>query len=233
MRFLDFVPIVGDVVKGVFGREAADAAKDANLAINDKNIAMQKEFAQHGIQWRVEDAIKAGVHPLAALGAQLHSFSPTAVGVEPDDSLAQMGQDISRSVYSTMSGESRVQAKMDALRIERGELENMLLASQIAKLNGQVGPPMPTGIQVNPSEITTSRPGDGSMELAPPAPAVKEFLNRDGSVTIWPSADAKQAIEDSPYELEHMWRNRVVPFFTDQYRGFRRWWNDEVIVERR
>lgn len=229
MGFLDAIPIVGDVVKGVFGHKAADDAYDrqANQAAADREL--QKEFAQHGVQWRVEDALKAGIHPLAALGMNPISSTPIPIGVTPDDSFAQMGQDLSRSVYASMSGESRMQAKLDALKLERGELENMLLASQIAKLNGQVGPPMPTGIQVNPSEITTSRSGDASMELAPPAPAVKEFLNRDGSVTIWPSADAKQAIEDSMYEWEHMWRNRVIPSARDAFRDFQGWWTREVV----
>lgn len=36
---------------------------------NEQNAALQREFAQHGIRWKVEDAKKAGLHPLYAMGA--------------------------------------------------------------------------------------------------------------------------------------------------------------------
>ena len=42
-------------------------------------IVTGKQFAKRGIQWRVHDAKKAGLHPLAALGAQTTSFSPSFV----------------------------------------------------------------------------------------------------------------------------------------------------------
>lgn len=45
----------------------------------DKNAALQREFAQKGIQWRVEDAKKAGLHPLFALGGSVASASPIPV----------------------------------------------------------------------------------------------------------------------------------------------------------
>lgn len=46
---------------------------------NQKNHQMQKEFAQNSIQWKVEDAKKAGIHPAIALGAQGYSASPSYV----------------------------------------------------------------------------------------------------------------------------------------------------------
>lgn len=55
-----------------------ESQQDANLA----NYNMQKEFAQHGIQWKVEDAVRAGIHPAVALGAQTHSASPSFIGEE-------------------------------------------------------------------------------------------------------------------------------------------------------
>lgn len=47
---------------------------------NEMNIQLQKDFAKHGISWKVQDAKDAGLHPLAALGAQTMSFSPSSVG---------------------------------------------------------------------------------------------------------------------------------------------------------
>ena len=60
-----------------------------------QNYAQQKEFAQNSIRWKKEDAERAGIHPLYALGANTNSFAPTSVGTSSDFSgLAQAGQDI-------------------------------------------------------------------------------------------------------------------------------------------
>lgn len=48
----------------------------------EEQVEGQREFAQNSLQWRVEDAKKAGVHPLFALGAQLPSYQPIMVGGE-------------------------------------------------------------------------------------------------------------------------------------------------------
>jgi hypothetical protein len=40
---------------------------------NEANIALQREFAQKSIQWKTADAKAAGLHPLAALGAQTNT----------------------------------------------------------------------------------------------------------------------------------------------------------------
>jgi hypothetical protein len=50
------------------------------LEMWQKNYDMQKEFAKHGIQWKVQDAKRAGINPLAALGATTVSGSPIPVG---------------------------------------------------------------------------------------------------------------------------------------------------------
>lgn len=47
--------------------------------INQQNLNAQKEFAQNSIQWRVNDAKAAGLHPLAALGANGTTYTPSAV----------------------------------------------------------------------------------------------------------------------------------------------------------
>lgn len=51
---------------------------DDSDKINEQNYNNQKEFAQNSIQWRVNDAKKAGIHPLAALGTQGSYYTPSA-----------------------------------------------------------------------------------------------------------------------------------------------------------
>lgn len=59
-------------VGGFFTDPAAEEAK------------RQREFAQNSIQWRVADARAAGIHPLAALGAQVSGYVPVSASGQWD-----------------------------------------------------------------------------------------------------------------------------------------------------
>lgn len=110
-----------------------------------RNIALQKEFAQSGIQWKVEDAKKAGVHPLAALGAQTTSFSPVSVGSPLGLGVHNAGQNISQAVHRTMNTDQRTTQLQAALTLENMGLQNDLLRSQIGRMQQTSAPPMPVG----------------------------------------------------------------------------------------
>lgn len=163
-----------NIIGGIMGQNQADKDRD-----------MQKDFAQQGIRWKVEDAKKAGIHPLAALGAQTTSYSPVSVGGPSMASgLASAGQDISRAVDATRTNGEKVDAyakTIQDLNVRRMGLENDLLASQIAKVN-QAGtaPGMPSIAQrhliegqgnaplvvSNPQQRVMSAPEAGSQEPA-------------------------------------------------------------------
>lgn len=134
-----------------YSRAQADAAAERQ---------MQREFASYGIQWRAMDAKAAGIHPLAALGAQTISYTPQNVGYQaqsmprtsptpysganPLAGLPAMGQDIARALTATRREDQRMQAYNDtamALNTQRMGLENELLASQIAKIRQPGTPP--------------------------------------------------------------------------------------------
>lgn len=122
---------------GLFGQQSQ--AKTA-----EKNIALQREFAESGIQMKVADAKKAGVHPLAALGASTTSFSPVSVGTPLATGIAAAGQDISRAVNATQNTDQRAFVMAQAaLTTENMELQNQLLRSQITRMNQTSAPPMP------------------------------------------------------------------------------------------
>lgn len=161
---LDFLGNLVSGVAGYFGaQENASAARDAaniNAAqqerTNQENIAYQQEFAQSGIQWKVADAIKAGINPLAALGASTQSFSnvvapqPGATNARPGDALTNAGQSVARAIQSTQSADDQAYSEATkALSLERGKLQNELLASQIRLANQPGnGPPTPAPSQV-------------------------------------------------------------------------------------
>lgn len=137
------LPIIGDIIdfgKGVFNYFQQEKKMDQDAALARENMAQQREFAQHGIRWKVEDAKAAGLHPLAALGATTTSFSPVSVGDSsaPSLDLGNMGQGIDRAIAATQTTEEKADAytnKLQALQLERGELENSLLKTQIMKAN--------------------------------------------------------------------------------------------------
>ena len=110
---------IGSVIGGIFGQNSQEDQIQAQ-------IDAQKQFAQNGIRWRVEDATKAGIHPLYALGANTTSFSPIGVGGNPlGEGIAAASQDIGRAISAKgTSVERAFNAKVMQLQLQRGELEN-------------------------------------------------------------------------------------------------------------
>lgn len=132
---------------GLFGKSSQDKA-------NRQNIQLQKDFAQKGIQWKVADARKAGVHPLAALGANTVSFSPSVVGSTAlGEGISNMGQSIDRAINSTSDHNTRAanlqtQIAEEALKGARLDnqgkaIQNAALASRTVRA-AQVGAPFPS-----------------------------------------------------------------------------------------
>lgn len=130
------------------GNRAAKRSERHAQSMFTQNANLQREFAKHGIQWRVADAKRSGIHPLAAVGASTHTASPVALGAD-HSGIARSGQDISRAMQTAFQGKSKqmqlYNAKVRELNIKNMELRNGLLASQIAR-NQQAGQVPRTGI---------------------------------------------------------------------------------------
>lgn len=154
-----------------FAREQFDTSKaqyDRNLEVTrhyaDTDRELQRFYAENGVAMRVRDARNAGVHPVYALGGNFASYSPTPVqvgatvsgnsqpniqpeyGGAPTHFSDTMGQDIGRAIASTATAFEKDQAydtAVKGLHLQKGALENELLASQIARLKGQIGPSLP------------------------------------------------------------------------------------------
>ena len=183
----------------------------------------QRRLNQNAIQDRVADANAAGVHPVFALGASVQPGSVHVVGNEDRPKLEGMGQDISRAAQAYMTRDERTASKIaSGLALEKAQLENDLLRSQIAKETAQLPPGMP-GRQSIPGQgdarvVTDSSRdiahhiGQPGVEATPHDVATKRYFNRDGSVSHYPSDNVAQAIEDNwLYQFEHFMRNRVLP----------------------
>lgn len=159
---MSWLSAAASIAGGFLGRSAQNDANDANAAIAGANLKFQREFARQGIQMRVADAKKAGIHPLYALGANLPTYSPSptyvGAGTQLGDAVAEAGQNIGRAVDAQRTDSERFQARINELAVERGELENALLRSQLAT-NMPGNPPM----QASSSSPSRSRPGRPSV----------------------------------------------------------------------
>lgn len=227
---------IGNLVGGIFGQNSQEDQINAQ-------IRAQERFAKHAIQWRTDDANKAGIHPLYALGAQTHSFSPIGIGGNPlGEGIAAAGQDIGRAVAAGGNAGTRsFNNRMMQLQLQRGELENQLLASQIARINSpaQLAPAAGASsagliagqAQSAPSSTPTAFGGPGTTEIIPmqriASPTLAPWSEPSGvSDTGWaqtenggwarvPSLDVKQRIEDQLIpELQWAARNVVAPAVT-------------------
>lgn len=132
---------------GVLGNKANEKANKQAQENALRQEALQKEFAQSGIQWKVQDAEKAGIHPLYALGANTVSYSPTSVGSTPNnfDFLGDAGQNIGRAIQANTGPQGKIlalQTTAAALQNEGLQLDNALKKTQLfsaARLAGQPG----------------------------------------------------------------------------------------------
>lgn len=196
------------------------AAADINRAtIADKDLdrQLQREFAQSGIRWRVDDARAAGIHPIYALGGPGASYSPGAISlVSPSrvtplssvgaasqayaaspppvtgnnigSSLASMGQDIGRALTATQTAVQRDAAFEQTSRdlwLQNATLKNELLASQIAKLKGQVGPPMQSVPEADKPEERKQLFMGGKIKTDPNWTNAQDFEDRWGEISDW------------------------------------------------
>lgn len=159
---------------------AAGATNATQLQIASQNDQMQRDFAQNGISWRIADAARNGISPLAALGAGEPSASPampvltTPVSqASPYSSplsaasagLPDFSQNLSRAL-STM--QSPQQKANDALDLSYKAKQNDLLDIQIANAKlSLVKASQSPGIPSPEPAYQWVRNADGTMSRAP------------------------------------------------------------------
>lgn len=205
--------LLGDVIG------AAGSIIGGNISANNANkiaamnAAMQKEFAQNGIRWKVEDAKRAGIHPLFALGANTSQFTPVG-GYSGDygigDALSSMGQSIDRAKQAKMTPAERAVEQMKAdkaydLDIRQKEANitaTMAQASYYARLGQQQLPSLPgvsdfmEGQNTFSSGVTST-----NKEIQP-----MYQLFKDGrGYQIYPNSDLMDMVSESTGSRVNFW----------------------------
>lgn len=184
----------GDYEAKMGAKSADSTTREINasqLQLARDNMAMQREFAQHGIRWRAEDAAAAGLHPLAALGASGASYNPVSAMIEAPTAEARnrgnmwsnLGQNVSRAAMATMTMEERA---ITRLRIEGADLDNEIKRAQLRQLESQPALPSPDPGQPDANWQETTYPfvaygrtPSGLVPMMPPKLA--EALESDES----------------------------------------------------
>lgn len=164
-------------------------AKTANdMAATEalKNREMQYDFAKNGIRWRVDDAVAAGLSPLAALGSSTIGASPVVSVFDQGPAassagnkfraFAQMGQNISRAAMaSAESAERAIRVRESEALIGKYNAERDLATAQALESNRRMNqpnnPPIPSHIRIqNPdgSYSTINNPDIAAAIMSDP-----------------------------------------------------------------
>lgn len=217
------VGAVGSLIGGNKTAESQAAANAWNQNFAKEQFEYQKELHKNQVQWRVEDAKKAGLHPLAALGVSPMSYSTVsgnAVGTnygyygdaasQVGSTLSQMGQDIDRARMAGLDREQRkkalaLQDTQTALALKNQELNNQILEQELisrrVKLFQQLTPGMASSYGLDRRRYAIPGQDDAVMPRAEGTVATGEpryqFMQTpNGSYALEPGNDWAQAYED-------------------------------------
>lgn len=210
-------------------------SEQKKIAEQKKQEDIQREFAQNSIRWRVEDAKRAGIHPLAALGASGASYSPILsvggdehYGRAPADpnslNAMRMGQDFSRAIANTSTKEERIAQKMQLmsakLDIEGKSIDNAIRMSQLRRMS-MTGPGLPaqenfmpgqgnsgTRVVVEPKKSTAASVDQPSQE-AGWIPDVGFSRTPHGLAPVIPQGLSESLEDDMIGKFMWRWRNQI------------------------
>jgi len=107
----------GEMIGQIIGSVGKHRDRQWSDRAGRREYRHQKYFAQRGIQWKVDDAIKAGIHPLYAIGGQAHSYKPQHVAQAQTASTGY-----GRAIESVMKGGT--EKALTALNKQGLELDN-------------------------------------------------------------------------------------------------------------
>lgn len=195
-------------IAGAFGGGKGMSNKDVTYH-QDRADVLQRNLLRDQLPLMVEGAKTAGLHPLVAAGVNPASSSAVAASVGDSgrnfwDKLSEAGQNVSRASSALETATQRESRKvLDGLTLERAQLENDLLRSQISSINRPTTPAIggsttgsSAGAEYVPTRISQQTGPNGSKEGG----SVTDFnyaRTAGGGLTIVPSADVKQRIEDA------------------------------------
>lgn len=174
-------------------KSAADAGQ--------RNYDAQKEFAQNGIRWKVADAKAAGIHPLAALGVNNASFSPSFTA--GDNGFAQAGQEFGRAIEAKATRAERelevaMQRETHSEQLRGLRLENDIRAEQLLQMkeNSLEAVKKASRPPAMPGVDNGVIPGQGDSRMDKPIPKFGWAYDDKGRLSLLPGEDYAGRYED-------------------------------------
>lgn len=125
----------GSLLGGHLKNESNEEINAHELRLARDQFEWQRQYAHNRLQWQVEDAKKAGLHPMVAAGLSPVSFSPVSANLSPNDYdwVSDIGQSLN---YAATKGKDKaMQREMLGLQIQGLQLENKYKQAQIDNLN--------------------------------------------------------------------------------------------------
>lgn len=212
---------LGGVASGI----ANYLSNNQAMAFSREQFEWQKNLALNQLQWRVADAKKAGLHPMAALGIGASSFSPVGVSQTPYDFswIGDMGQNADYAAAKAKDKQDQDTAvnlsrRNAELQNQNLELQNQGLQQDNEFRQWKYNVAMSGGVQqalkspanasvngVNPSVIPgqddSIPPGKGNIPSGEPMFQFME-TSTPGVYTLQPGSDWSQIYEDKGFGLE-------------------------------
>lgn len=152
------------------------ASAFGSSAASREEYERQKEFAQNSVSWRVQDAKKAGLHPLYALNASAASYSPQAA-VGDDYGLSAAG-----SSFADIYSKSPTKAEK-AMQNQQKLLNDAQLASTKLAMEAQRADILKTKAETSliRSQIGSSSFGGSNNSFSAPVPSNVPGQSLNGS----------------------------------------------------
>lgn len=111
----------------------------ASKSIAREQMALQREFAQNGIQWKVEDAKKAGLHPLYAIGASTATYTPVSQDSSAmGNAVADAGAYLGKAIDGATDKATRRALEQENLEYARQQRELAMMKSGADLMNAEL-----------------------------------------------------------------------------------------------
>lgn len=177
-----------------------------------QNRKAQKQAAQNSVSWRVADAKRAGIHPLAAMGISPSQMQP----VYSDTKFSEAGKAIDER-NTTALEKKQIAEQINGLKLDnqhkevelalkQKELQQLLSSPDAPTLDSsgviQNNSNRPTpnshipGVQFNPKEITMMR--THGITAGPPDAAISQSVTPYGTVIDRPEKELMEYVSENP-----------------------------------
>lgn len=209
--------MLGSIISGIAG-----------LAGGLFNAKKQEEFAKNSITWKAQDAERAGISKIFAMGAPTHSFSPVSTG-----DFSNFGNELDKKMGTGSTGStttnkvvginSEIQrAQLDGLRIDN-DIKRAELASKInIATQPGAGHLLDRDVKTGPDGVSFERKiepaGSSPNKSFGVSPEVSMYRTKDGYAPQIPQQLQEAFESDALSRWQWNARNKILPYISmDKY----------------